>query len=94
MPEDPAVHALMEVCIAAGVAVRQAHAAAIKGREEAVKRLPLSQEDVEHLNKLQAAAERLSRSFVAAQRSLARANQVRFRERLEKVTHRIAARLK
>jgi hypothetical protein len=94
MSEDPAVEALMEACVAAGMATRRAHAAAIEAREQAAKRkAPLSSDDVEHLNKLEATAERLSRSFVNAQRRLSEANRIRFRERLDEVTHRIAEQL-
>lgn len=85
----------MEACVAAGLATRRAHAAAIEAREQAAKRkAPLSPDDVEYLNKLEAAAERLSRSYVDAQHRLADANRIRFRERIDEVTHRINERLR
>lgn len=94
MPEEANVEHLIKACVEAGLAARRAHHAAIQAREQATLRGgKLTPDDVEHLNKLEAAADRLSRNYVAAQRPLARANQFRFRERLDEVSSRIAERL-
>jgi hypothetical protein len=93
MPENLQTEALIDACVNAGVAARLAHGTAIEQRRQANLRGALTVEDIEHLDKLDAAAERLSRSYVDAQRRLADANRVRFRERLDEVTHRIGERL-
>jgi hypothetical protein len=95
MPEEANVERLIEACVEAGLAARRAHAAAIQGRQQATLRgEPLTPDDVERLNKLEAAAERLSRDHVATQRPLADLNRARFKKHLDEVTHRIAERLR
>lgn len=94
MAEDAAVEGLLARCVEAGVAARRAHDTATESRRQANLRGALTADDVEHLNKLEAAAERLSRGFLDEQRRLAEANRVRFRERLEAITHRINERLR
>jgi hypothetical protein len=94
MTEDAAVEALIEACVSAGLAALRANEAAIESRYKATEGgTRLTDDDVERLNNLDATASHLTRSFLDAQRSLAHANQVRFKERLDEVTHRIAERL-
>ena len=65
---DDATEALIEACVSAGVAAERAHKTAIEAREQRARHGGhLTAADVEHLNKLEAAAERLSRSYVNAQ---------------------------
>lgn len=89
------VEALIERCVAAGIEAQRAHAEAQAIRGEAIARhAALTPEESARLAPLEAAAERLSRGYLDAQRRLADANRVRFRERIGEVTHRIAERLR
>jgi hypothetical protein len=63
MIEDPAVEGIMEACVEAAAAAKRANDGNGKGA-------PLTADDVERLNKLEATASRLTRASLDSQRSL------------------------